>query len=121
MANHILISPQEYAYIVSRVVSDAGNMSILNYLLENNIGKNQGIDLYIAPSRWCVGAGLNGTNRMVAYVNDESRILIDIPVPLQRAMTQQSVGDMAYLTGYVANIGQVKVLYNQCITYADGM
>ncbi len=121
MANHILISPQEYAYIVSRVVSDAGNMSILNYLLENNIGKNQGVDLYIAPSRWCVGAGLGETNRMVAYVNDESRILIDIPVPLMRAMTQQSVSDMAYLTGYVANIGQTKVLYTQCITYADGI
>jgi hypothetical protein len=121
MANHILISPQEYAYIVSRVVSDAGNMSILNYLLENNIGKNQDVDLYIAPSRWCVGAGINGTNRMVAYVNDESKILLDIPVPLQRAMTQQSVGDMAYLTGYVANIGQVKVLYTQCIEYADGI
>jgi hypothetical protein len=58
---------------------------------------------------------------MVAYVNDESKILIDIPVPLQRAMTQQSVGDMAYLTGYVANIGQVKVLYTQCCEYADGI
>lgn len=121
MANHILIPPLQYAYIVSRYVSDAGNISILNYLLENNIGKNQGIDLDIQPCRWCTGAGLSSTDRMVAYVNDESKIVLDIPVPLQRAMTQPSVADMAYLTGYVANIGQVKPLYYQCIEYADGI
>jgi len=121
MANHILIPPKDYTYIVSRVVSDAGNVSILKYLLENNIGKEQGVELYIAPSRWCIGAGLGGTDRMVAYANDENRILLDIPVPLQRVMTQQSVADMAYLSGYAANIGQVKILYTQCIEYYDGI
>ncbi|WP_061317449.1 DUF2184 domain-containing protein [Clostridium botulinum] len=121
MPNHILISPQQYTYITTRKVSEAGNVSILTYLLENNIAKNQGVDLVIVSSRWCVGAGLNGTNRMVAYVNDESKVLIDIPVPLMRGMTQPSVEDIAYLTAYMANIGQVKFLYNQCVIYADGI
>jgi hypothetical protein len=121
MANHILVPPQKYAALVTRKVSEAGNISILNYVLENNIGKNQGIDLDIQPSRWCAGAGLTGSDRMVAYVNDESKIQMDIPVPLMRAMTQQSVENMAYLTGYVANIGQVKHLYYQCCEYADGI
>ncbi|EKQ56275.1 MULTISPECIES: DUF2184 domain-containing protein [unclassified Clostridium] len=121
MANHILVPPQNYTLLVTRKVSEAGNVSILNYLLENNIGKNQGVDLDIQPSRWCTGAGLNDSNRMVAYVNDKSKIKMDIPVPLMRAMTQQSVENMAYLTGYVANIGQVKHLYYQCCEYADGI
>lgn len=121
MPNHILIPPQQYTYIATRKVSDAGNVSILTYLLENNIAKNQGIELAIEPSRWCVGSGLSGTDRMVAYVNDESKVLIDIPVPLMRAMTQPSVGDMAYLTAYAANIGQVKFLYYQCALYTDGI
>ncbi len=121
MPNHILIPPKQYTYIATRKVSEAGNVSILTYLLENNIAKNQGVDLVIEPSRWCVGAGLNKTDRMVSYVNDESKVLIDIPVPLMRAMTQTSVADMAYLTGYVANLGQVKFLYNQCVLYADGI
>ncbi len=121
MANHILVPPQNYTLLVTRKVSEAGNVSILNYLLENNIGKNQGVDLDIQPSRWCTGAGLEGTNRMTAYVNDKSKLKMDIPVPLMRAMTQPSVGDMAYLTGYVANIGQVKHLYYQCCEYADGI
>lgn len=119
--NHILISPQNYAYIVSRKVSEAGNISILNYLLENNIAKSQGVDLAIEPCRWCKGAGTGKTDRMVTYVNDESKILIDIPVPLMRAMTQPSVADIAYLTAYMANIGQVKFLYYQCINYSDGI
>lgn len=121
MPNQILVPPQQYTYIATRKVSEAGNVSILTYLLENNIAKNQGVDLVIVPCRWCVGAGLNKTNRMVAYVNDESKVLIDIPVPLMRAMTQPSVGDVAYLTAYMANLGQVKFLYYQCVLYADGI
>ncbi|RXI46083.1 hypothetical protein DP145_01725 [Clostridium tetani] len=119
--NHILIPPQQYTYLVSRKVSEAGNISILKYLLENNIAKNQGVDLAIEPSRWCIGSGLNENDRMVCYVNDESKVLIDIPVPLMRAMTQPSVADLAYLTAYMANIGQVKFLYTQCAGYGDGI
>lgn len=119
--NHILIPPENYAYIVSRKVSEAGNISILKYLLENNIAKNQGVDLAIEPSRWCIGAGVGKKNRMVAYVNDESKVLIDIPVPLMRAMTQPSVENLAYMTAYMANIGQVKFLYYQCVSYIDGI
>lgn len=119
--NHILIPPGNYAYIVSKKVSEAGNISILKYLLENNIAKNQGVDLAIEPSRWCIGAGVGKKNRMVTYVNDESKVLIDIPVPLMRAMTQPSVENLAYMTAYMANIGQVKFLYYQCVGYSDGI
>lgn len=121
MANHILIPPQQYAYLVGRKVSDAGNISILQFLLENNIARNQGIDLVIAPSRWCTGAGTGAKDRMVAYVNDEDRINFDLPVPLIRVMTQPQVTEMAYLTAYAAQLGQVKVLYNSCIRYMDGI
>lgn len=121
MANHILIPPIQYAYLVSRKVSDAGNISLLTYLVENNIAKNQGIELKIDPSRWCTGAGVGGSDRMFAYVNDKKKVLIDIPVPLNRAMTEQSAKDLAYYTPYIANIGQVKFLYNQCAMYIDGI
>jgi len=121
MPNQLLIPPTQFTIINSRKVSDAGNVSILNYLLENNIAKANGIDLAIVPCRQCIGAGTSSTDRMVAYVNDDSKILIDIPVPLQRVMTQPSVKDMAYLTSYAANIGVVKCLYYQCIMYADGI
>ena len=121
MANHILIDPSNYAYIVTRKVSEAGNVSILQYILENNIAKNQDRDLMIYPCRWCAGAGASGKNRMVAYVNEKDKIRIDIPVMLGRVMTQPSVTEMAYMTAYAGQIGQVKIMYYETIRYKDGI
>lgn len=121
MANHVLIDPVNYALITTRKVSDAGNVSILTYLLDNNIAKNQGRDIFIAPSRWCTGAGVGTTQRMMAYVNDIDKVKIDLPVTLSRVMTQPVVQQLAYLTAYAGQIGQVKFLYTTCARYADGI
>jgi hypothetical protein len=121
MANHILVPPVQYGYLVGRKVSTAGNISILQFLLENNIGKNQGVDLFIGPSRWCTAAGTSSKDRMIAYVNSDDRVNFDLPVPLSRVMTQPNVEQLAYLTAYAAQLGQVKFLYTQCARYMDGI
>ncbi|GAB6170556.1 DUF2184 domain-containing protein [Paradesulfitobacterium aromaticivorans] len=121
MPNHILIPPSQYAYLVATKISSAGNISILQFLLENNIGKNQGVDLAIMPSRWCIGAGAGGTDRMVAYANDEDKVYFDLTVPLSRVMTQPVVTEMSYLTAYAAQMGVVKFLYFQPVRYYDGI
>lgn len=123
MANHILIPPSQFALISSQLVSAAGNVSILTYLLENNIGKTQGVDLKIFPSRWCIGAGSGATDRMVGYVNDEDRIVLDITVPIQRVMTTPNISDGggAYLTLYAGQVGVVKFKYYQAAAYVDGI
>ncbi len=120
MANHILVPPVQFAALMQPVTT-AGSQSILEYLLNNNIGRSQGVDVQIVPSRWCTGAGAGGTDRMAAYVNLENRVNFDLPVPLNRALTQISVEQFAYLTGYVAQIGQVKYLYYQTVAYVDGI
>lgn len=123
MANHILIPPSQFGYIANTIVSNAGNVSILTYLLANNIGKSQGIDLKIFPSRWCIGAGSGSTDRMMGYVNDEDRVYLDVTVPIQRVMTTPSIaeGGGAYLTLYAGQIGVVKFLYFQPVQYSDGL
>jgi hypothetical protein len=121
MPNQILLPPAQFSYITTQKVSQAGNVSILTYLLENNIAKANGVDLVIVPCRQCIGAGLSGKDRMVAYVNDDSKLYIDILQELKRMMTQPDVQKMAYLTSYIANIGQVKFLYYQCVQYYDGI
>lgn len=121
MPNHILIPPENYAYIVKQKVSEAGNISVLEYLLQNNIAKNQGVDIDIEPCRWCIKAGAGKTNRMVVYVNDEDKVNFDITVPITRAMTQPSVERAAYLTLFAAQIGQVKFNYYQPVKYFDGI
>lgn len=121
MPNHVLIPPAQYAYLVKQKVSEAGNISILEYLLENNIARNQGRDIEIQPSRWCIGAGSAKKDRMIVYVNDEDKVNFDITVPITRAMTQPSVERAAYLTLYAAQIGQVKFMYYQPVKYCDGI
>lgn len=121
MPNHILIPPEQYALLVSRKVSEAGNVSLLTYLLENNIAKNQGVDIEIQPSRWCIGAGVDGKDRMVVYVNDERMLYFDITVPLARIITQPSVTDMAYMTSYAGQHGEVKFAYYETARYVDGI
>jgi hypothetical protein len=121
MANQILIPPSQYAYLANTIVSIAGNRSILDYLMENNIAANQGRKLEIFPSRWCIGAGVGPSDRMVGYVNDEKRICMDLPVPLSRVMTAPNVGSASIETLFAGQIGQVKVLFNQCIRYSDGI
>lgn len=122
MADHILIPPNQFAYIVGTIVSTAGNVSILTYLLQNNIGKSQGRPLSIFPSRWMIGAGQAGVDRMMGYVNDDDRLYLDVTVPISRVMTMPTVVEGgAYLTLYLGQIGVVKFLYFQPVQYSDGI
>ena len=121
MANHILIPPEQYTLLVSTKVGVTGDKSILQFLLENNLGKNQGNDLFIAPSVWCDGAGTGGADRMVAYCNNEDRVRFDITVPLQRMLTQASAEHLAYLTPYVTQFSELQWPYRQHAIYMDGI
>ena len=85
------------------------------------MAKNQGKDLFIGPSRWCSGAGTGSTDRMIVYCNDKDKLYFDLPVPLQRAMTQPVALQFSYVTIYAAQMGQVKFLYTQPVRCVDGI
>lgn len=122
MATHILLPPAQYTNIATQKMSEAGNVSILAYLMENNIAKNQGLTLQIHPARWCIGAGVSGTDRMFAYVNDKDKVEFDLPVPLTRVMTVPNITQgVVYQTSFMAQIGVVKFVYDTCVAYVDGI
>jgi hypothetical protein len=121
IANHVLIDPANYAYIASTKVSGNADKTILTFLLDNNMAKEKGSDLFIGDCRWCLGAGTGGTNRMVVYVNQKRFINLPVPVSLSRVMTQPVVNTASYDSLYVGNVGQVQVRYTQTIRYADGI
>jgi hypothetical protein len=122
MANVALIPPSDFALISNTIVSSAGNVSVLTYLLANNIAKTQGVDFKIFPLRWCTGVGQSSLNRMVFYVADKKKVYMDIPVPIQRVMTVPTVqGGGAYETLYAGQIGLVKPMYYYPILYNDGI
>jgi hypothetical protein len=120
MANHVLVPIPQYA-LLQQIVSTAGNQSILKYVLENNIGVNQGVDVFIGPLPFCAAAGTGGVDRMVAYVNAENRLNFDYTVPLSRVMTQPNVQQMAYETAFTSKWSQVKFLYYPTVVYMDGI
>ena len=119
MANHILLPPNKYAYLVSTRIGTSGDENILSYLLKNNMAAQQNKKLDIYPCRWCSGAGTGNSDRMMVYVNDKDFCYFDLPVPLTRAMTQPSALQFSYITVYAAQMGQVKTLYTQPQRYVD--
>ena len=119
--NHILIDPANYARIASTKVSSAGNVTILEFLLANNIAKQKGVSLFIGESRFCIGAGSGTTQRMVAYRNEKRFISMDVLQAMSRVMTAPNVGNGSYDSLYMANVGQVKKHYLETIRYGDGI
>ena len=122
--NHILIDPENFAYLNRTVFAANGAtapISLLNYLLDNNIAKAKGVDLFIGECKFCVGAGVGSTNRMVAYVNQRRFVGMDVPVPLGRVMTQPNIQTSSYDSLYMANVGQVKIHYVEPFIYRDGI
>lgn len=124
MPNRILIPPVQYGALSSAVVSTAGNISILNYLTQNNIVKQSGRgELQILPLKWLVGAGVGGVigqsgtvDRMVVYVKEKRRVRFPMTI-LQRTPVQYM--SIYQMTVYFCRLGVVEVVYPSTIGYFD--
>jgi hypothetical protein len=126
MPNRILIPPSLYGYLATVPISVAatttGGVSLLKYMLENNLAVTQGRPLEIYPAPWTIAAGTGGSGRALAYVHDEDRIYFDVTVPVQRIMTQPTVAEGgAYLTLFLGQYGVVKYLAFEPPSYWDGI
>ena len=119
--NHILMPPQVYGYLVTTKVSGNADKSILTYLLENNLAKQQGVDLKIFPCRQCYHAGASSTDRVVGYVDDETKVNIDVTVPLSRVLTAPNITNVSIDSVYAGQFSEVKLQYLQTIAYMDGV
>ena len=119
--NHIIMPYEQYNYLATTKVSTIAEKTILTFLLENNVAKQNGSDLFIGATAWCKGAGTGGSNRMVVYCNKERYVAMDELVPLARAMTTPNTQDFCYDTAYAANVSEVEIFYSQTIAYADGI
>ena len=72
----------------------------------------------IQPSKWAVGRGVSGADRMMAYTQSESRVRMPL-VPLNR--TPLEYRDLRQLTTYFGRIGAVEWVYPETAYYADGL
>lgn len=126
MPNKLGIPPAQFGYISTQKVSTAGNVSILKYLLENNILKASGQgELEIVPMKWLIGAGTGGTigttgtvDRMICYTQSQDYVRYPMTALQRTPIQYQSI---YHLTTYYCRLGVVEVVYPETIAYRDGL
>lgn len=115
----LLLPPEQFALLSSIIVSSAGNQSLLSYLRENTIAYHQnGVPLNIRAVKWLKGAGVGGTDRMVAYTNDKKYVRFPM-VPLLSVPIQYR--GIYQLTTYYGKLGAVESPYPETMAYVDGI
>ena len=119
LPNHIILPVKQFGQLVTRKVGDAGEMSILTYILENNLTAQQGGTLVISPCKHCLGVGSAGADRLVAYMNQEDRICFNLTQPLRRMETEYA--EMRIKIPYICQFSEVRFLYPTTVRYMDGI
>ena len=122
----LLLPPAQFGYISTAKVSNAGNVSILKYIQENNLLTTSGKGkLEIFPLKWLIGAGVGGTlgtlgtvDRMVVYTKEKQRVRFPMTL-LQRTPIQYD--SIYHKTTYFCRLGSTEVVYPECIGYFDGL
>ena len=119
--NHIIMPYEQFNYLATTKVTELAEKTILQFLLDNNVAKTNGSDLYIGGCSWCKGAGSGGTDRMMVYINKERYLAADELAPLSRIMTQPNAENVCYDTAYMANISETQMYYENIMRYVDGI
>ena len=115
----LILPPKQFALLTSRIISEAGNISIIEFLKINCLAMSvNGKPLEIVSSKWAVARGVAGKDRMMVYTQAENRVRMPL-VPLQR--TPMEYRDLRQLTTYFGRIGGVEWVYPETAYYADGL
>jgi hypothetical protein len=126
LPTRILIPPTQFGQISTQKVSLAGNVSVLKYILDNNVTTTKGGgQLEIEPLKWCIGAGaggtvgtVNGHDRMVVYTRDKDRVRFPMTEMGRTPLQYDSIWQK---TTYYQKLGVVEVVYPDTLGYFDGL
>ncbi len=122
----LMLPPAQFGYISTQKVSQAGNVSILKYIQDNNLLTTSGKGkLEILPLKWLIGAGVGGTlgtvgtvDRAVVYTKDKKRVRYPMTL-LQRTPIQYD--SIYHKTTYFCRLGSTEVVYPETMGYFDGL
>lgn len=119
MPEELRLPPVQYGRLVSTKVSQAGNISVIEFLRQNSLcNASNGKPLNIQPIKWLTGRGAAATDRMLAYTKDKKRVRFPM-TPLQRTPLQ--FASLWQKTTYFGRLGQVEFVYPETLGYADGI
>ena len=122
----VLLPTNQFGFISTALISQAGSMSILKYIRENNLVETAGVgSININPSKWCNGAGQGGTigqlgtvDRMITYTNDKDRVRY--PMTMLQQTPIQYDGLWHKRTSF-CKLGVLEIVYPETIDYQDGI
>lgn len=118
LPDRLLLPPTALAKL-TRPVTEAGSMSILQYVREQCLCNTvNGRLLEVAPVKWLSGAGASGKDRMLAYTKDAQYVRYPL-VPLQH--TPVEYRGLYQITTYYAALGEVEFVYPETVAYCDGI
>lgn len=126
MPTRLMLPPAQFGFISTQKVSNAGNVSILRYIQENNLLTTSGKGkLEILPLKWLIGSGVGGTvgqtgtvDRAVVYTKEKQRVRYPMTL-LQRTPIQYD--SIYHKTTYFCRLGAVEVVYPETLGYFDGI
>ena len=121
--NKVLLPPAQFAYICAQKVSDAGNISILNYIKINCISTNLIGSLDIQPLKFLTPGTAFSANfskaRMVVYTNSEEYVRFPLcPIQGRQATSPDGVN---MIRPYLYGFGEVEFPYVETFAYRDGI
>lgn len=113
------LSPVMFGYLVTTLVSSAGNVSILTYVKNNCLAMElNGRPLEIVPIKWATGTnnnntlGVNATDMMVAYTQEYDVVRFPM-VPMMRLPIQFK--GASQIAPYVCKLGLVEFVRPEAI------
>jgi hypothetical protein len=124
--SEIRIPPTQFGQISTQPITLAGSVSILKYLMENNLLTTTGRGkLNIQPLKWCIGAGVGGTigttgtvDRMVCYTRNKQYVRFPMTATQKTPLQYDSIW---LKTTYFCRLGQVEIVYPDTVGYADAI
>lgn len=118
LPDRLLVPPLAMSKL-TQPITDAGSMSVLQYVREQCLCNTvNGRLLEIAPVKHLSGAGADGKDRMVAYTKDRQYVRYPL-VPLQH--TPVEYRGLYQITTYYAALGELEFVYPETVAYADGI
>lgn len=126
LPSNVLLPTTQYGYLATAKVSQAGNMSILTYIYENNLLAKSGRQkIEINPVKWANGMGVGGTlgaqntvDRMLVYSKNPRFVRYPM-TPLQRTPLQYD--GLYHKSTYFGRLGVVESPYPETTGAFDGL
>jgi len=116
---HLRLPPLHFSVLASQKVSDAGNVSIIEFLKANSLANSaNGRPLDIQPVKWLTAGNATTVNRAMVYTKDKDRVRYPL-VPLQH--TPVEYRSIYQLTTYFGRLGCLEMVYPETVAYLDGI